>query len=140
MRLGAILFCVAVVVANPLHAQAQAGSDTAPKITVSGDAIVYAAPMSHGCGIYAIPHLMAGARHVVPASGGVDEVGHPHRHQVAMGEHHSLRPAGGAARVEEPGDVVGLGVERRRVAGRGRRCEQVRGLGGLGVDLAFEPG
>ena len=36
------------------------------------DAIVYAAPMSHGAGIYAIPHLMAGARHVVPASGGVD--------------------------------------------------------------------
>jgi long-chain acyl-CoA synthetase len=36
------------------------------------DAIVYAAPMSHGCGIYAIPHLMAGARHVVPQSGGVD--------------------------------------------------------------------
>jgi long-chain acyl-CoA synthetase len=28
--------------------------------------------MSHGAGIYAIPHLMAGARHVVPASGGVD--------------------------------------------------------------------
>ncbi|HMQ71495.1 MAG: AMP-binding protein [Rhodoferax sp.] len=37
-----------------------------------GDAIVYAAPMSHGCGLYAIPHLMAGARHVVPVSGGVD--------------------------------------------------------------------
>ena len=37
-----------------------------------GDAIVYAAPMSHGAGIYAIPHLMAGARHVVPASGGFD--------------------------------------------------------------------
>jgi long-chain acyl-CoA synthetase len=36
------------------------------------DAIVYAAPMSHGAGIYAIPHLMAGARHLVPASGGVD--------------------------------------------------------------------
>jgi long-chain acyl-CoA synthetase len=36
------------------------------------DAIVYAAPMSHGAGIYAIPHLMAGARHVVPLSGGVD--------------------------------------------------------------------
>ena len=36
------------------------------------DVIVYAAPMSHGCGLYAIPHLMAGARHVVPASGGVD--------------------------------------------------------------------
>jgi long-chain acyl-CoA synthetase len=38
----------------------------------AGDAIVYAAPMSHGAGLYAIPHLMAGARHVVPASGGVD--------------------------------------------------------------------
>jgi long-chain acyl-CoA synthetase len=36
------------------------------------DAMVYGAPMSHGAGIYAIPHLMAGARHVVPASGGVD--------------------------------------------------------------------
>jgi long-chain acyl-CoA synthetase len=37
-----------------------------------GDAMVYAAPMSHGCGLYAVPHVMAGARHVVPASGGVD--------------------------------------------------------------------
>ncbi len=36
------------------------------------DTLVYAAPMSHGCGLYAIPHLMAGARHAVPASGGVD--------------------------------------------------------------------
>ncbi len=36
------------------------------------DTMVYAAPMSHGCGIYAIPHLMAGARHAVPVSGGVD--------------------------------------------------------------------
>jgi long-chain acyl-CoA synthetase len=36
------------------------------------DAAVYAAPMSHGAGIYAIPHLMAGARHVVPLSGGFE--------------------------------------------------------------------
>jgi len=36
------------------------------------DAIVYAAPMSHGAGMYALPHLMAGARHVVPGSGGFD--------------------------------------------------------------------
>ncbi|MBS3996215.1 MAG: AMP-binding protein [Hydrogenophaga sp.] len=36
------------------------------------DAIAYAAPMSHGAGLYAIAHLMAGARHVVPASGGFD--------------------------------------------------------------------
>ncbi|HVK32697.1 MAG TPA: AMP-binding protein [Burkholderiaceae bacterium] len=38
----------------------------------ANDTMAYAAPMSHGCGLYAIPHLMAGARHVVPASGGVD--------------------------------------------------------------------
>ena len=37
-----------------------------------GDTIAYAAPMSHGAGIYAIPHLMAGARHLVPPSGGFD--------------------------------------------------------------------
>ena len=36
------------------------------------DAIAYAAPMSHGAGLYVIPHLMAGARHVIPASGGFD--------------------------------------------------------------------
>ncbi|HXE50362.1 MAG TPA: AMP-binding protein [Ramlibacter sp.] len=36
------------------------------------DAIIYAGPMSHGAGLYAIPHVMAGARHVVPASGGFD--------------------------------------------------------------------
>src|SRR5258706_7823975 len=33
------------------------------------DSTVYAAPMSHGAGLYAVPHVMAGARHVVPASG-----------------------------------------------------------------------
>jgi long-chain acyl-CoA synthetase len=36
------------------------------------DATVYAAPMSHGAGLYAVPHVMAGARHVVPLSGGFD--------------------------------------------------------------------
>ncbi|EHR69067.1 acyl-CoA synthetase (AMP-forming)/AMP-acid ligase II [Burkholderiales bacterium JOSHI_001] len=36
------------------------------------DVMAYAAPMSHGCGLYAVPHLMAGAQHLVPASGGVD--------------------------------------------------------------------
>lgn len=38
----------------------------------ASDAIVYGPPMSHGAGLYAIPHVMAGARHVVPASGGFD--------------------------------------------------------------------
>ena len=37
-----------------------------------GDAIVYAAPMSHGAGIYNFGFVAMAARHVVPASGGFD--------------------------------------------------------------------
>jgi len=36
------------------------------------DAIVYAAPMSHGAGLYSLPFVARAARHVVPASGGFD--------------------------------------------------------------------
>jgi long-chain acyl-CoA synthetase len=38
----------------------------------SGDAALYAAPMSHGAGLYNFIHVRMGARHVVPASGGFD--------------------------------------------------------------------
>ena len=38
----------------------------------SGDAMLYAAPISHGAGMYVLPHILAGARHVVPESGGFD--------------------------------------------------------------------
>ena len=34
---------------------------------------LYAAPMSHGAGIYNLMHVRAGARHVCPASGGFEE-------------------------------------------------------------------
>ncbi|QEA12226.1 AMP-binding protein [Comamonas flocculans] len=37
-----------------------------------GDAMVYAAPMSHGAGLYQYAHMLRGARHVVPESGGFD--------------------------------------------------------------------
>ncbi len=36
------------------------------------DAILYAAPMSHGAGIYNMVHVLVGARHVCPESGGFD--------------------------------------------------------------------
>jgi acyl-CoA synthetase (AMP-forming)/AMP-acid ligase II len=36
------------------------------------DAIVYAAPMSHGAGLYNFMHVLRGARHVVPESGGFE--------------------------------------------------------------------
>ena len=37
------------------------------------DAALYAAPLSHGAGIYNIMHVMVGARHICPLSGGFDE-------------------------------------------------------------------
>ncbi len=36
------------------------------------DAALYAAPMSHGAGLYNFMHVIRGARHVVPLSGGFD--------------------------------------------------------------------
>lgn len=36
------------------------------------DTILYAAPMSHGAGIYNMLHVLVGARHVCPPSGGFD--------------------------------------------------------------------
>ncbi|MCM8594348.1 AMP-binding protein [Accumulibacter sp.] len=36
------------------------------------DSIVYAAPMSHGAGMYNFPNVLVGARHVVPESGSFD--------------------------------------------------------------------
>ena len=37
-----------------------------------GDAMVYAAPMSHGAGLYNYAQVLRGERHVVPASGGFE--------------------------------------------------------------------
>ena len=37
-----------------------------------GDAILHAAPMSHGSGLYILPHVARGAVNVVPESGGFD--------------------------------------------------------------------
>ncbi|MGB3865412.1 MAG: AMP-binding protein, partial [Xanthobacteraceae bacterium] len=36
------------------------------------DAVLYAAPISHGAGLYNFPNVRMGARHVVPESGGFD--------------------------------------------------------------------
>jgi acyl-CoA synthetase (AMP-forming)/AMP-acid ligase II len=36
------------------------------------DAIIYAAPMSHGAGLYNYPFMLRGAKHVIPRSGGFD--------------------------------------------------------------------
>ncbi len=36
------------------------------------DCIIHCAPMSHGSGLYALPHVARGAAHVIPDSGGFD--------------------------------------------------------------------
>src|ERR1700677_435959 len=36
------------------------------------DASLYAAPISHGAGLYNFPHVRIGGRHVIPESGGFD--------------------------------------------------------------------
>lgn len=36
------------------------------------DVMVYAAPMSHGAGLYNYVHMLRGARHLIPSSGGFD--------------------------------------------------------------------
>lgn len=36
------------------------------------NSLLHAAPMSHGSGLYILPHVAAGARNVIPASGGFD--------------------------------------------------------------------
>jgi long-chain acyl-CoA synthetase len=41
-------------------------------VIAPGDAIVHAAPMSHGSGLYALPHVAAAARNVLPESGGFE--------------------------------------------------------------------
>jgi long-chain acyl-CoA synthetase len=38
----------------------------------AGDCILHAAPMSHGSGLYALPHVLRGAKQVIPESGGFD--------------------------------------------------------------------
>jgi hypothetical protein len=64
----------------------------------------------------------------------VDEIGEPHGHEVAVRQHHALGPAGGAAGVEQPGDVVGGTVHHRNGTSR----QQLLVGGGLDIDLALE--
>ena len=51
-----------------------------------GDAILHAAPLSHGSGLYGLPHIASGAVSVLPESGGVD----PAEVAAAVGAHPGL--------------------------------------------------
>ena len=57
------------------HGNLRAMSDcflTDVEAVAPGDAILHAAPLSHGSGLYVLPHVLAGATNVVPESGGFD--------------------------------------------------------------------
>lgn len=41
-------------------------------VIAPGDALLHAAPMSHGSGLYILPHVARGAVNVIPAGGGFD--------------------------------------------------------------------
>ncbi|MBR9842540.1 MAG: long-chain fatty acid--CoA ligase [Rhodobacteraceae bacterium] len=55
-----------------LHAMALSYFADVDEVT-GDDTALYAAPMSHGAGIYNLMHVLKGARHVTPVSGGFDE-------------------------------------------------------------------
>ena len=55
-----------------LHAMALSYFADVDEVT-GDDTALYAAPMSHGAGIYNLMHVLKGARHVTPPSGGFDE-------------------------------------------------------------------
>jgi long-chain acyl-CoA synthetase len=71
-----------------------------------GDAILHAAPMSHGSGLYVVPHVARGAVSVVPESGGFD-----------AGELAALVPAWRNALFFAAPTMVKRFVESREVAG-----------------------
>lgn len=61
------------VMMTPANIQAMVMSYFADVDAATGaDAKVYAAPMSHGAGLYQFIYMVCGGRHVVPASGGFD--------------------------------------------------------------------
>lgn len=62
---GAMLTCVNLMTASLSYL---ADVDD----VLAEDAALYAAPMSHGAGLYNFVHVQRGARHVIPESGGFD--------------------------------------------------------------------
>ena len=60
-----------VITHGNLRAMSQ-GFLTDVEVIAPGDAILHPAPLSHGSGLYVLPHVLAGAVNVVPESGGFD--------------------------------------------------------------------
>ncbi|MEQ6204320.1 AMP-binding protein [Sulfitobacter sp. HNIBRBA2951] len=54
-----------------LHAMARSYLADVDEVRAE-DAAIYAAPLSHGAGLYNMMHVAAGARHVIPLSGGFE--------------------------------------------------------------------
>ncbi len=70
----------------------------------------------------------------------IDKIGQPHRHQIALRDHHALGAAGCAAGVEQPGKVVGRALGNSNGKRIGNRRQQGIARGGLDVDLPLQTG
>ncbi|MDQ2095327.1 class I adenylate-forming enzyme family protein [Rhodalgimonas zhirmunskyi] len=81
------------------------------------DCALYAAPLSHGAGIYNLQHVMMGARHVCPASGGFDE-----------GEIFDLAAHFGRVHMFAAPTMVKRMVEAAKAGGHSGECPVGKGL------------
>jgi len=62
-----------VIITHRMLVNVSLAYQTDVDVVTHEDAIIYAAPMSHGAGLYNMVHVLMGARHVCPVSGGFDE-------------------------------------------------------------------
>ncbi|WP_422025092.1 class I adenylate-forming enzyme family protein [Roseovarius sp.] len=77
------------------------------------DATLYAAPMSHGAGLYAPVHVLMGARHVCPVSGGF-EPGEIFELAKGMGNLHLFAAPTMIKRMTQAAKAEGIGGEGLR--------------------------
>ncbi|HMQ57611.1 MAG TPA: AMP-binding protein [Rhizobiaceae bacterium] len=95
-----------------LHAMAFAYLADVDTVTAA-DAALYAAPMSHGAGLYCIQHVLKAARHAVPESGGfeADEI---FRDAAALGSVHMFAAPTMVRRLVDAAKVSGANGEGLR--------------------------
>ncbi|MDZ4255050.1 MAG: AMP-binding protein, partial [Sulfuritalea sp.] len=76
-----------------------------------GDAIIHAAPMSHGSGFYMLPHVAHGGLNVIPESGGFDPAEIHQLLQVHRGVTMFAAPTMVKRLVDHPGAADGSGLK-----------------------------
>jgi long-chain acyl-CoA synthetase len=125
------------------------------EVIAPGDAILHPAPLSHGSGLYAVPHVARAAVNVVPASGGFDPaeivdlvgawdralffaaptmvkrlVGNPAIGRANLGRLKSVVYGGGPMYVEDAKDAfAALGPRLAQIYGQGESPMTITAMG-----------